>query len=254
MIVARSRIISRRIAVRDIATIRIAPMQRTRSQESIGQGQVCLVPLGEMYRSGLPAMLADERRETMKRRIIAMAYRGYIDATEDEVHRPAIHGQRAIDTYVDSAPLSFAPANFQHGVLLARDIGRQADAAHATSMTRIYDVPTVALVLLREHDYVTERGLVTIARESVNSTVRDWPACLEVWFAPSGNCRCLLTWWTSRMMYLLQTWTSSHKPDSGARLITDYALEMVPFLATTAKRSSSLRRYIDPEWRTRAYR
>jgi hypothetical protein len=229
-------------------------MQRTRSPESIEQGQVCLVPLGEMYRSGPSAMLADERRETMKRRIIEMAYRGYVDAAEDEVRRPEIRGQRAIDTYADSAPLSFAPANFQHGVLLARDIGRQADAAHATGMTRIYDVPTVALVLLREHDYVTERVLVTIARESVNSTVRDWPACLEVWFAPSGNCRCLLTWWTSRMMYLLQTWTSSHKPDSGARLITDYALEMVPFLATTAKRSSSLRRYIDPEWRTRAYR
>jgi hypothetical protein len=31
------------------------------------------------------------------------------------------------------------------------------------------------------------------------------------------------------MMYLLQTWISSRKPDSGARLITDYALEMVPY-------------------------
>jgi len=44
--------------------------------------------------------------------------------------------------------LSFAPLNFQHGVLLARDIGSQSGAARATSMTRIYDVPTVALVLL----------------------------------------------------------------------------------------------------------
>jgi hypothetical protein len=188
MIVARSGIMSRRFAMRSIA-IRIAPMQRTRSPESIEQEQVCL-----------------------------------------------------------------GPANFQHGVLLARDIGRQADAVHAASMTRIYDVPTVALVLLREHDYVTDRALVTVTRESVNSTVRDWPACLEVWLAPSGNCRCFLTWWTPRMMYLLQTWTSSRKPDSGARLITDYALEMVPFLATTARRSSSLRRYIDPEWLTRAFR
>src|SRR5258708_6014495 len=32
-------------------------MQRTRSPESIEQGQVCLVPLGEMYRSGLSAQL-----------------------------------------------------------------------------------------------------------------------------------------------------------------------------------------------------
>jgi hypothetical protein len=223
-------------------------MQRTRSPESIEQGQVSLVPLGEMYPSGLSAMLGDERRETMKRRIVEMAYRGYVDAAEDEVRRPEIFGQRAIDTYADSAPLSFAPVNFHHGVLLARDIGCPADAAHATSMTRIYDVPTVALVLLREHDYVTERALVTVTRESVNSTV------LDVWLAPSGNCRCLLTWWTPRMMYLLQTWTSNGKPDSAARLITDYALEMVPFLATTAKRSSSLRRYIDPEWRTRGYR
>jgi hypothetical protein len=206
----------------------------------------------EMYRRGLSVVLADERRETIKRRIVEMAYRGYVDAAEDEVRRPKIRDQPAVGTYADLAPLSFAPLNFQHGVLLARDIGRQANAAHATSMTRIYDVPTVALVLLREHDYVTERALVTVTRESVNSTVRDWPACLKVLFAPSGNCRCLLTWWTPRMMYLLQTWTSSRKPDSGARLITDYALEMVPFLATTAKRSSSLRRYIDPEWRRRA--
>ena len=229
-------------------------MQRTHSSDSIEQGRIRLVPLGEMYRSGLSAMLTDERRETLKRRIVEMAYRGYVDAAEDEVRRPEIRGERAIDSYADSAPLSFAPMNFQHGVLLARDIDPGANAAHATSMTRVYDVPAVALVLLREHDYVTERALLTVTRESVNSTVRDWPACLEVWFAPSGNCRCLLTWWTPRMMYLLQTWTSSRKPDSGARLITDYALEMVPFLATTAKRSSSLRRYIDPEWRTRAFR
>ena len=227
-------------------------MQRTRSPESIEQGQVCLVPLGEMYRSGLSAQLVDERRETMKRRIVEMAYRGYVDAGEDEVRRPEFRVRRAIDTYADSAPLSFAPLNFQHGVLLARDIGHQSGAARATSMTRIYDVPTVALVLLREHDYVSERALVTITRESVNSTVRDWPACLQVWFAPSGNCRCFLTWWTPRMMYLLQTWTSNRKPDSGTSLIINYALEMVPFLATTAKRSSSLHRYIDPEWRTRA--
>jgi hypothetical protein len=210
---------------------------------------VCLVPLGEMYLSGLSTMHAAERRKTMKRRILEMAYRGYVDAAEDEVCRPEIRGQRAIDTYADSPPLSFAPVNFQHGVLLARDIGRQADAAHATSMTRVYDVPTVALVLLHEHDYVTGRVRLTVTRESVNSTVRDWPACLEVWFAQSGNCRCFLTWWTPRMMYLLQTWTSNRKPDSG-RLITDYALGIVPFLAATAKRSSSLRRYIDPEWRT----
>jgi hypothetical protein len=72
-------------------------------------------------------------------------------------------------------------------------------------MTRIYDVPMVALVLLRERDYATQRVLLTVTRESVNSTVRDWPACLEVWIAPSGNCRCLLTWWTPRKMYLLQT-------------------------------------------------
>jgi hypothetical protein len=109
MIVARSGIISPRFDVGSIATIRIAPMQRTRSPESIEQGQVSLVPLGEMYPSGLSAMLGDERRETMKRRIVEMAYRGYVDAAEEEVRRPEILGQRAIDTYADSAPLSFAP-------------------------------------------------------------------------------------------------------------------------------------------------
>jgi hypothetical protein len=35
-------------------------------------------------------------------------------------------------------------------------------------------------------------------------------------------------------------------PGESARLITDYALKMAPFSATTAKRSSSLRGYIDP--------
>jgi hypothetical protein len=52
------------------------------------------------------------------------------------------------DPYADSAPLSFPPLHFSHGVLLSRDIGCQANATHATSMTRIYDVPTDALVLL----------------------------------------------------------------------------------------------------------
>ena len=214
-------------------------------------GKVRLVPLNEMCSSGLSAALADERRQTMKRRIVEMEYRGYADAAEAEVRRPQLPCQRPIDRYENSAPLSFAPANFRHGVLLARDIGHQVDATHATSMTRIYDVETVALVALREQDYVTEHALVTFVRESVNTTVRDWPASLEVWFAPPGNCRCLLHWWTPRMLYFLQTWTSGRKPDSAARLITDYALEMIPYLATTAKRSASLRRYIDPEWRTR---
>jgi hypothetical protein len=85
MIVARSGIMSRRFGMRSIATIRIAPMQRTRSPESIEQGQICLVPLAEMYRSGLSVMLADERRETMKQRIVEMPYRGYVDAAEDDV-------------------------------------------------------------------------------------------------------------------------------------------------------------------------
>jgi hypothetical protein len=77
-------------------------MNRTRSSEQIDKGMVRLVPMSEMYSSGLSATLADERRAAMKRRIVEW----------NTVNMPML---------------------------------RQLDAKHATSMTRIYDVQTVAL-------------------------------------------------------------------------------------------------------------
>jgi hypothetical protein len=199
-------------------------MDKKYPPNKVGRGEVRLIPLSEMFLD-FPSPEADERRQTIKRRIVEMAHRGYADATEEEVRRPEIPGPLPIDSYDESPPLSFTPANFRHGILLSRDIGWR-EVAQADSLTRIYDVPTTALVLLREHDYVTGRTLQTMARESVNSTVCDWPASLQVWFAPSGNCRCFLDWWTSKMHYHLQTWTSDREPDSAARLIADYGLEM----------------------------
>ena len=199
-------------------------MDKNYPPKMIERGEVRLVPISELYLD-FPTPDADERRQTMKRRLVEMAYRGYADATEEEVHRPEIPGPLPIDSYDESPPLSFTPTNFPHGTLLARDIGSRG-AAQATGMTRIYDVPAVALVVLHELDYVNARVLKTMAQESVNSTVRDWPASLQVWLGPSGSCLSLIAWWTSRMHYHLQAWTGDRKPNSVARLITDYALEI----------------------------
>jgi hypothetical protein len=198
-----------------------------RPPKIIEKGEVRLVPLSELdlpTRSSTPE--ASLHRETVKERVVEMAWRGYVLAGEDEVRRPTLHGHPSIDAYDESAPLSFTPANFRHGVLLARDIGGDSGDPPTTGMTRIYDVPRTAFVVLHENDYLTGRALVTMARESVNSTVRDWPASLQVLFAPSGNCRCSLMWWTPRMLYFLQTWTEGFTPESASKLIADYALKI----------------------------
>jgi hypothetical protein len=198
--------------------------------EKIGKGDVRVVPLSEWDWPAPSTPEGAKFQQTVTRRVVEMAQRGYADSTEEEVRRlderiPA--SELRIHAYDEWPPLSFTPANFPHGLLLHRDLVTQIrGAAQAFTLWRVYDVPSVALVSLREEHYVAGRLSIIVPRESVNATVRDYPAGLQVCVAPSGNCLCSLFWWTLTTYYDLETWTTDRKPDDAARLITDYAFEI----------------------------
>jgi hypothetical protein len=199
-------------------------MDSNRQNGTREHGEIRYIPLSE-WDLAAQGFSADPSHDKTRRQYIDMAVRGYTDVEEAELRFPKT--PVTLESTGDGTALTFEPADFRPGRLLARS-ARTASLGmrSGTRLTRSYETPAFTLLMFDEHDYFSACALISVVKESLNATVCGVPASLLILRAASGRMRSHISWCTSKMMYSLQGWSSGVEADYAGRMMREYAAEI----------------------------
>lgn len=186
-------------------------------------GEIRCIPLDE-WDSVAQGFAADvSYRDKLRHQYIDMAVRGYANVAEPELRFPKT--PMSLEHTGEETELTFRPADFRPGRLLAKSVRTASSGmVSGTQLTRFYETSAFTLLMFDEHDYFSACALLTVAKESVNASVCGWPASLQILRAASGRMRSYINWWTSKMMYALQGWSTGVGADYASRTMREYAV------------------------------
>lgn len=143
-----------------------------------------------------------------------MKKRGYIDATEDAVSyldRAKENKKKRLKAMVDiSSKLKITPASLDASSLKqATLLGASASGGYTeegwTGLNRIFIVPNLGIVGLKELDFLASQGGMVFIEEAINQEVNGRPAILSVKQSRSKKGLSELTWATDRKIFTLST-------------------------------------------------
>ena len=141
-----------------------------------------------------------------------MANKGFVAVVEAEVAPPQIDSRVPHNTLEQiSESLSFSPRPLTNGRLIHVTAGGDYKATKKTNLHRLYDIESVGIVSIYEHDYVTSGTVVLTAEESLNSNISGQRASMFVLKSPSKTIRVIADWHTDRLTYNLQLWSTYHR-------------------------------------------